>query len=75
MPNSDDLNMQSGPNLKSARKPIEQENDEFTHDRRNVIPLAYNLNCYNADEVFSNDTKQWEAGSSACFTVVGHKHR
>jgi hypothetical protein len=40
MPKSDDLQMQSGPSLKSAIKSIEQGKDEFTHDRSDIIPLA-----------------------------------
>jgi hypothetical protein len=52
MPKSEDLQMQSGPSLKSPRKRIEQGKDEFTHDCCNIIPSGLTLNTYKPTELF-----------------------
>ena len=56
MPKSDDLQMQSGARPKSARKRIQEREDEFTHDSWNIVPSEINFNAHNADGVFSKDT-------------------
>src|SRR6185295_14510462 len=53
MPKSSDLQMQSGARPKSARKRIEEREDEFTHDSCNVVPSQLN---FNDDGLFSKDT-------------------
>jgi len=56
MPKSDDLQRQSGARPKSARKQIQEGEDDFTHDAWNIIPSGINFNAHNADGVFSKDT-------------------
>ena len=50
MPKSDDLQMQSGASLKSARKRIQQRKDGFTHGSWNIVPSELNFNANNATE-------------------------
>ena len=72
MPKSDDLQMQLGARPKSARKRIQEREDEFTHDSWNIVPSGINFNAHNADGVFSKD--RWRRASipaNSCVFLAG----
>ena len=50
-----DLESQSGARPKSARKRIQEREDEVTQDSWNIVPSEFDFNAHNADGVFSKD--------------------